>query len=127
MVIFIRQILLQVRECEWASSRIGEMISLYGESDQKINSFPYIPTEFFEDMETSWKGRIKRIHIDEEFVEVQKAAEALSLAVSLRHMLILFKTFALSFCTCCVMLQMQCNLVIYACPYDFVQISLCLI
>ncbi|KAL6971207.1 DNA mismatch repair ATPase msh1 [Sarracenia purpurea var. burkii] len=32
-------------------------------------------------MESSWKGRVKRIHLEEAFAEVEKAAEALSLAV----------------------------------------------
>jgi hypothetical protein len=73
----------QVNECEWASGRISEMISLDGESDQKISSCPVVPSEFFEDMESSWKGRVKRVHIEEEFSEVEKAAQALSLAVSL--------------------------------------------
>lgn len=57
------------------------MISLDGESDQKISSSSVIPSDFFEDMESSWKGRVKKIHIEEEFAEVQWAAEALSLAV----------------------------------------------
>jgi hypothetical protein len=64
-----------------ASGRIGEMISLGGESHQKISSSSVIPSDFFEDMESSWKGRVKRIHIEEEFAQVQRAAEALSLAV----------------------------------------------
>ncbi|KAL9353065.1 hypothetical protein Peur_055745 [Populus x canadensis] len=71
-----------VNECEWASGRISEMISLDGESDQKISSCPVVPSEFFEDMESSWKGRVKRVHIEEEFSEVEKAAQALSLAVT---------------------------------------------
>lgn len=66
-----------------ASVRIGEMISLDGESDQKICSYDNIPSEFFEDMESTWKGRVKRIHIEPEIAEVEMAAEALSLAVSL--------------------------------------------
>ncbi len=57
------------------------MISLGGESHQKISSSSVIPSDFFEDMESSWKGRVKRIHIEEEFAQVQRAAEALSLAV----------------------------------------------
>lgn len=48
-----------------------------------MSSFPHIPSEFFEDMESSWNGRIKRIHIADEIAEVGRAAEALSLAVSL--------------------------------------------
>lgn len=32
-------------------------------------------------MESSWKGRVKRIHIEEACTEVERAAEALSLAV----------------------------------------------
>lgn len=71
-------------ECELASTRIGEMISLEVERDQQISSYPNIPGDFFEDMESSWKGRVKRIHLEEVFVEVEKAAEALSLAVSLQ-------------------------------------------
>ncbi|KAI8560748.1 hypothetical protein RHMOL_Rhmol04G0280500 [Rhododendron molle] len=71
-----------VSECEWTSTRIGEIISLDVESDQQISSYPNIPSEFFEDMESSWKGRVKRIHLEEAFEEVEKAAVALSLAVS---------------------------------------------
>lgn len=71
-------------ECEWTSTRIGEIISLNVESDQQISSYPNIPSEFFEDMESSWKGRVKRIHLEEAFEEVEKAAAALSLAVSLQ-------------------------------------------
>lgn len=61
------------------------MISLDGENDSKISSFSVVPSEFFEDMESSWKGRIKRMHIEDEFVEVERAAEALSMAVSLQN------------------------------------------
>ncbi|KAI4345903.1 hypothetical protein L6164_012989 [Bauhinia variegata] len=71
-----------VAECEAASVKIGEIISLDDESDQKFSSFSAIPKEFFEDMESCWKGRVKRIHIDDVFTEVERAAEALSLAVT---------------------------------------------
>lgn len=71
-----------VNECEWASSRVDEMIFLGSESDQKISSYPIIPNDFFEDMESSWKGRVKRIHIEVSCTEVERAAEALSLAVT---------------------------------------------
>lgn len=59
------------------------MIFLDSESerDQKISSYFIIPNDFFEDMESSWKGRVKRIHIEEVCTEVESAAEALSLAV----------------------------------------------
>lgn len=63
------------------SQRIGEVISLSGESDQEISPFEFIPREFFEDMESSWKGRVKRIHAEEAFAEVERAAKALSVAV----------------------------------------------
>lgn len=69
-------------ECELVSSRIGEIISLDGETDQKISSYENIPNDFFEDMESSWKGRVKRFHLEEAFEEVENAAKALSLAVS---------------------------------------------
>lgn len=61
------------------------MISLDGENDSKISSSSIVPSEFFEDMESAWKGRVKRIHIEEEFREAEVAAEALSLAVSLPY------------------------------------------
>lgn len=65
------------------SNKIGEIIHLDDENDQKISSFSVIPNEFFEDMETPWKGRVKRVHIDNVFIEVERAAEALSLAVGI--------------------------------------------
>nr|XP_027116686.1 DNA mismatch repair protein MSH1, mitochondrial-like [Coffea arabica] len=71
-----------VSECELVSRRIGEIISLDGETDQKSSFYPNIPNDFFEDMESSWKGRVKRIHLEEAFIEVENAAEALSLAVA---------------------------------------------
>ncbi|WRX19890.1 GIY-YIG endonuclease - like 3 [Theobroma cacao] len=71
-----------VDECEWVSERIGQMIFLDGENDQKISSYANIPGEFFEDMESSWKGRVKKLHIEEEVAEVDSAAEALSLVVT---------------------------------------------
>ena len=84
-IIFIVFVFFQVTEFEWASGRIGEMISLDGESDQKISSFSAIPSDFFKDMESSWKGRVKRIHIEEELAQLQSAAEALSSAVGLEN------------------------------------------
>ncbi|KAG8369818.1 hypothetical protein BUALT_Bualt14G0053300 [Buddleja alternifolia] len=70
-----------VSECRSVSCRIGEIISLDGERDQKISSYTLIPNEFCEDMESSWKGRVKRIHLEEEFAEVDETAEALSIAI----------------------------------------------
>ncbi|XP_021607248.1 DNA mismatch repair protein MSH1, mitochondrial isoform X1 [Manihot esculenta] len=71
-----------VNECEWAYGRIHEMISVDDEIDRKLSSCSVIPSEFFEDMECLWKGRVKRVHIEEEFAEVGRAAQALSLAVT---------------------------------------------
>lgn len=73
---------VQVNECEKMSSTIGDIIFLDGESDQKISSYSMIPKEFFEDVESSWKGRVKRVHLEEAYAEVEKAAEALSSVVS---------------------------------------------
>ena len=84
-IISIVLVFFQVTEFEWASGRIGETISLDGESDQKISSFSAIPSDFFKDMESSWKGRVKRIHIEEELAQLQSAAEALSSAVGLEN------------------------------------------
>lgn len=73
----------QVTGCEVASGKIGEIISQDGEKDQKFSSFSDIPNEFFEDMESVWKCRIKTIHIDDVLTAVEKAAKALHLAVGL--------------------------------------------
>lgn len=71
-----------VNECGKISCRISEIISVHGENDQKISSYPIIPNDFFEDMELLWKGRVKRIHLEEAYAEVEKAADALSLAIT---------------------------------------------
>ncbi|XP_019181442.1 PREDICTED: DNA mismatch repair protein MSH1, mitochondrial isoform X2 [Ipomoea nil] len=71
-----------VNECEKVSSSIGDIIFLDGESDQKISSYSMIPKEFFEDVESSWKGRVKRVHLEEAYAEVEKAADALSSVVT---------------------------------------------
>ncbi|KAL4190692.1 hypothetical protein AMTRI_Chr07g76960 [Amborella trichopoda] len=71
-----------VNECRLVSHRIGEMISLQGERVQATSSVPCIPGEFFEDVESSWKGRVKEIHTENAIKEVERAAESLSLAVT---------------------------------------------
>ncbi|KAI3979058.1 hypothetical protein MKX01_016233, partial [Papaver californicum] len=71
-----------VRECKWVSKKISQVISLDGESDQRTSSSAVIPGDFFEAVESSWKGRVKRIHAEEVFAEVEKAADTLSLAVT---------------------------------------------
>jgi hypothetical protein len=76
-----------MNECSIISQRIAEVISLGVESDQAITSLEYIPKEFFNDMESSWKGRVKRIHAEEEFANVDRAAEALSIAVGFEQSL----------------------------------------
>ncbi|KAL5712066.1 DNA mismatch repair ATPase msh1 [Ranunculus cassubicifolius] len=71
-----------VNECGWISDKIGETISLDGEKDQKLNSSTVIPSDFFEAMESPWKGRVKRIHAEEAFAAVEKAADDLSRMVT---------------------------------------------
>ncbi|XP_020084562.1 DNA mismatch repair protein MSH1, mitochondrial isoform X3 [Ananas comosus] len=70
-----------VDECSLISQRIAEIISLGDESDQQISSFEFIPGDFFEDMESSWKGRVKRMHAEDAFAEVERAGKALSIAI----------------------------------------------
>ncbi|KAJ0970374.1 hypothetical protein J5N97_023251 [Dioscorea zingiberensis] len=72
---------IMVHESGWISHRIDEIISRNDEKGQEISSFELIPQDFFEDMESSWKGRVKRIHAVEAFEEVDKAAKALSIAI----------------------------------------------
>ncbi|KAF3673356.1 hypothetical protein FXO38_05655 [Capsicum annuum] len=71
-----------VNECGEISCRISEIISVHGEGDQKISSYAIIPNDFFEDIESLWKGRVKRIHLEEAYTEVERAADALSLAIT---------------------------------------------
>ncbi|XP_010550854.1 PREDICTED: DNA mismatch repair protein MSH1, mitochondrial [Tarenaya hassleriana] len=71
-----------VNECQWASDTIDEMISLDDDSHQNTSRYAKIPNEFFYDMESSWRGRVKRIHIEEEIGQVEESADALSLAVT---------------------------------------------
>ncbi|KAI7731490.1 hypothetical protein M8C21_020638, partial [Ambrosia artemisiifolia] len=73
---------LLVNKCEFISCTIGDLIALDEESDQKLSSYVNVPSDFFEVMEQSWKNRIKQILLKEAYEEVDKAAEALSLAVS---------------------------------------------
>ncbi|KAJ3679984.1 hypothetical protein LUZ60_016262 [Juncus effusus] len=71
-----------VKECKLISERISEVISLEREKDQKINSFEFIPDDFFEDFESNWKNRVKRVHLEQEFSQVDQAARFLSQAVN---------------------------------------------
>lgn len=70
-----------VNECGWISERIGEIIFLDGERGQEISCLELIPREFLEDMESSWKGRVKRVHAKEVYAEVDRAAGCLSTAL----------------------------------------------
>ncbi|KAH9610092.1 hypothetical protein KSS87_014721 [Heliosperma pusillum] len=74
--------LFQVGECEWVSSRIGELISQDGDVDQEFSSYSLIPNDFCEDIESSWKGRVKIKHMENFYEEVDEAAKALHTAVS---------------------------------------------
>ncbi|CAL9146409.1 unnamed protein product [Musa hybrid cultivar] len=70
-----------VNECSCISQKIGDILFMRGESGQETSSLEFIPDEFFENMESSWKGRVKRCHAEEAFAEVDSAAMALSIAV----------------------------------------------
>ncbi|KAK9666439.1 hypothetical protein RND81_14G185100 [Saponaria officinalis] len=71
-----------VSECESVSRRIGELISQDGDIDQEISSRSLIPSDFFEDIESAWKGRVKRKHMESFYQEVEEAANILHTAVS---------------------------------------------
>lgn len=71
-----------VNDCEWVSRRIGELISQDDEIEQQISSFPHIPSDFFEDIESSWKGRVKRKHMEDLYEKVEEAADILHMVVS---------------------------------------------
>lgn len=63
------------------SNRIGELISLDGEIEQQMSCFPHIPSDFFEDIESSWKGRVKRKHMEDWYEKVEETARILHMAV----------------------------------------------
>lgn len=65
----------------WVSNRIGDLISLDDEIDQQISSFSHIPSDFFEDIESTWKGRVKRNHMQDLYEKVEEAAKVLHMAV----------------------------------------------
>lgn len=71
-----------MNECKSVSCRIGEIISLEGQKRSEDELQHFNPPRVFEDMESSWKGSVQRIHLEEEFAEVDEASEALSIAVS---------------------------------------------
>ncbi|XP_048491768.1 DNA mismatch repair protein MSH1, mitochondrial isoform X2 [Beta vulgaris subsp. vulgaris] len=71
-----------VNDCMWVSNRIGDLISLDDEIDQQISSFSHIPSDFFEDIESTWKGRVKRNHMQDLYEKVEEAAKVLHMAVS---------------------------------------------
>lgn len=50
---------------------------MHDETDQIITSSSLIPDDFFEDMESSWKGRVKRAHAEDAFNEVEREAKNL--------------------------------------------------
>ncbi|KAL8479463.1 hypothetical protein ACS0TY_026381 [Phlomoides rotata] len=70
-----------VVECKLVSDRIGEIISLDGENDNKVTSYAEFSNKF-EEMEFSWKGCVKSIQLKKEFAKVDEAAEALYIVVS---------------------------------------------
>ncbi|KAK3038666.1 hypothetical protein RJ639_028120 [Escallonia herrerae] len=77
----LNEILKLLMDPTWVATGLKIDFEALGESDQKISSYPCIPSDFFEEMESSWKGRVKRIHLEEAFSEVEKAAEVLSSSV----------------------------------------------
>ncbi|KAL8508568.1 hypothetical protein ACS0TY_018986 [Phlomoides rotata] len=74
-----------VVECKLVSDRIGEIISLDGENDNKVTSFAEFSNEF-EEMEFSWKGCVKSIHLKKEFAKVDEAVEALYIVRTSRRL-----------------------------------------
>ena len=70
-----------VDDCTFLASRIGDLLAIENDPDQNVTSDENIPDEFFRDLEEPWKGRIKRSHAEEEFVEVEEAAAELADAV----------------------------------------------
>lgn len=66
---------------------------MHDETDQSITSSPLIPDDFFEDMESSWKGRVKRVHAEDAFNEVEREAKNLINVVRIFNRIIFFSTF----------------------------------
>lgn len=71
-----------VGDCTFLASRIGDMLACDGDLEQNVSNGEFVPEEFFLDLEEPWRGRIKRIHAEDEYSEVESAAMELSDAVS---------------------------------------------
>eukprot|EP00252_Welwitschia_mirabilis_P026993 TRINITY_DN9073_c0_g1_i2.p1 TRINITY_DN9073_c0_g1~~TRINITY_DN9073_c0_g1_i2.p1 ORF type:complete len:1166 (-),score=225.50 TRINITY_DN9073_c0_g1_i2:15-3476(-) len=87
-----------IEKCRNIANMIGDIIVLEGELDEPISSFENIPDEFFLDKESSWRGRVKRVHVEDVLLEVSEAAKALYMAIEEDFVPILSRIKALS-CT----------------------------
>lgn len=60
---------------------LNHVLAAAADPEQEVTSFVHIPDDFFQSMESSWRGRVKRKLAEKFYEEVQKAAECLNAAV----------------------------------------------
>ena len=70
-----------MNDCAWISHKIGDLVSLDDQIELQLSSFSHIPSDFFEDVESTWKGRVKRDHMEDLYEKVEEAAKVLHQAV----------------------------------------------
>lgn len=70
-----------VEDCNFLASRVGNILASGRDSEQTISTGEGIPDDFFRDLEDHWRGRVKRIHAEEAYTEVESTAAELSDAV----------------------------------------------
>eukprot|EP00249_Psilotum_nudum_P012287 c23698_g1_i1 orf=55-3885(+) len=70
-----------VDECYDLLASLDEVLAAKGDPNQDVSKFPYIPEDFFQSLESPWRGRVKQEFADNLYAEVDKTAKALSIAV----------------------------------------------
>jgi hypothetical protein len=71
----------QINDCIFIKEQLDNVLADEDDPEQKLSSHPCIPDDFFQVMESSWKGRVKREIAENCYDGVQDAAEELNAAV----------------------------------------------
>ncbi|KAI5081703.1 hypothetical protein GOP47_0001446 [Adiantum capillus-veneris] len=70
-----------VNNCAHLVTQLNNVLAAEGDLEQLFSSVPHIPDDFFQTLEYTWRGRVKRELADDCYEEVQNAAQQLSTAV----------------------------------------------
>lgn len=70
-----------VEDCTYILHVISQVLASDDDPDRMQSRWPYVPEDFFHDMEHKWRGKVKRRLAEEIYKEVDEAAAALSNAI----------------------------------------------